>query len=66
MTVLPAILASPLAFDYLGTIFLLLVTLVLLAGCGRLVNRMADWPHTTHHKHALGHKLHEFLSHWHH
>jgi hypothetical protein len=66
MTVLPAILASPLAFDYLGTILLLLLILVLLAGLGDLVNRMANWPHTPHHRHAFGHKLHEFLSHWHH
>lgn len=66
MTVLPAILASPLAFDYLGTILLLLLTLVLLAGCGHLVNHMADWPYTSHHRHPLGHKLHEFIFHRHH
>jgi len=66
MTVLLAILASPSAFDYLGTILLLLVILVLLAGLGDLLNRMADWPHTPHHEHTLGHKLHEFMSHWHH
>ncbi|UCD52157.1 MAG: hypothetical protein JSW27_05870, partial [Phycisphaerales bacterium] len=60
------ILASPLAFDYLRTVLLLLLTLVLLAGLGNLVNRMADWPHTPHHRHALGHKLHKFISYWHH
>jgi hypothetical protein len=66
MTVLLAILASPLALDYLGTILLLLLILALLAGLGDLVNRMADWPHTPHYEHTLGHKLHEFMSHWHH
>jgi hypothetical protein len=66
MTVLLDILASPLAFDYLGTILLLLLILVLLAGLGNLVNRMANWPYTPHHRHLLGHKLHEFISHWHH
>jgi len=66
MTLLLAILASPLAFDYLRTVLLLLLVLVLLAGFGNLVNRMADWPHTPHHEHTLGHKLHEFISHRHH
>jgi len=66
MTVLIGIPDSHLAFDYLGTVLLLLLILVLLAGCGNLVNHMANWPHTPHNRHAFGHKLHEFLSHWHH
>jgi hypothetical protein len=60
------ILASPLAFDYLLIILLLLLILILLAGLGNLVNRVANWPYTPHHRHALGHKLHEFIFHWHH
>ena len=66
MTVLLAVLASPVAFDYLWPTLLLLLILVLLAGLGNLVNRMADWPHGPHQAHPISHRLHEFISHRHH
>ena len=66
MTVLLAVLASPVAFDYLWPTLLLLLILILLAGLGDLISRVADWPHTPHHAHPISHRLHEFISHRHH
>jgi len=66
MTGLPAILASPVAFDYLWLTLLLLLALAVLAGLGNLVNRVANWPYTPHHPHLLAHKLHELMTRRHH
>ena len=66
MTVLPAVIASPVAFDYLRSALLALLILAVLAILGNLVNRVSDWPYTPHHAHPVRHALHEFISHWHH
>ena len=66
MTVLLAVLASPVAFDYLWPTLLLLLILASLAGLGDLISRVADWPHGPHQAHPIRHRLHEFISYWHH
>ena len=66
MTVLPAVIASPVAFDYLRSALLALLVLAVLAILGNLVNRVANWPYTPHHPHLLAHKLHELMTRRHH
>jgi len=66
MIVLLHILAQPLAPDNLWPVFLLLVTLALMAGLNALKHRIAAWRETRHHVRTLGQEPHTPISHRHH